>query len=375
MDHFDVIVVGAGPTGGIAAYELARAGRSVLLLEREAMPRYKPCGGGVSRKAMRLLPFDLRPHAEREVTGATIAFRNERIQIDGHDLGVMVMRPSFDQHIATHAVQAGARLIDQARVRSVAHERDRAVLDTTAGEFAARVVIGADGTESVVARSIPKMDPLRTGVAIEAESTDCRPDGERVLFDFAAISRGYGYVFPKATHLSIGLYTTDESATGLRAALDAYVGSERIPAVPGLRSVVGHRVPLGRLRKTLHYQTTVLAGDAAGAADPVYGEGIYYGLRSGIVAATVVAQALARGLSHLATYADALHEAIGRDLRWARWVASVLYSLPESTLVRVVRDRRAQEAMMAILSGDASYRSYGRKIFAQTLRLVPSSRS
>jgi flavin-dependent dehydrogenase len=232
------------------------------------------------------------------------------------------------------------------------------------------VLIGADGTESIVARSIPRIDALRTGVAIEAESAECPTDGQRVLFDFAAIPRGYGYVFPKATHLSMGLYTTDESATGLRATLDAYVASGRIPAVPGLRSVVGHRVPLGRLRKTLHYQTTLIAGDAAGAADPVYGEGIYYGLRSGIVAAAVAAEALSRGLSHLARYADALHDAIGRDLRWARWVASVLYSLPEPALVRVVRDPRAVDAMMAILRGDASYRTYGRKIFSGKLRVL-----
>lgn len=372
MDHFDVVVVGAGPTGGIAAYELARAGRGVLLLERDAMPRYKPCGGGVSRKAMRLLPFDLRPHAQRAVNGATIAFRDERIQIDGDDLGLMVMRPSFDQQIAACAVQTGARLIDQARVQKVRHERDRVVLETTAGAFSGRILIGADGTESVVARSIPRIEALRTGVAIEAESADCPADDERVLFDFAAIARGYGYVFPKAAHLSIGLYTTDESVTGLRAALDGYVVSGRIPTVPGLRSVVGHRVPLGRLRKTLRYESTLLAGDAAGAADPVYGEGIYYGLRSGIVAATVAAQALTRGLSHLSTYASALHDAIGRDLRWARWVASVLYALPEATLARVVRDRRAQDAMLAILRGDASYRSYGRRIFAGTLRVLRS---
>lgn len=368
MDRFDAIVVGAGPTGGIAAYELARAGRSVLLLEREALPRYKPCGGGVTRKAMRLLPFDLAPHAEREINRATIAFRHERIEVEGQELGLMVMRPSFDHQIATHAVGAGAHLVDRAKVRTITHESDHAVLETTAGRFTGRVLIGADGTESVVARSIPGVDALRTGVAIEAESDDCATDSVRVLFDFAAIPHGYGYVFPKSAHLSIGLYTTDESATGLRATLDAYVRSGRIPAVPGFRSIVGHRLPLGRLRKRLHHHTTLLAGDAAGAADPVYGEGIYYGLKSGIVAAAVAAEALSRGMSHLRSYGGALHDAIGRDLRWARWVASVLYSLPEPALARAVRDPRAVDAMMAILRGDASYRTYGRYAWKKLLR-------
>jgi geranylgeranyl reductase family protein len=360
--EWDAIVVGAGPAGGIAAYELARSGRSVLLIDRDTLPRYKPCGGGVTRKALRLLPFDLAPLAERDISRATIAFRRDRIDVDACDMGLMVMRPTFDHAIARAAVEAGATLVERARVTAVVHHDRGADVETSAGTFRGRAIIGADGTESVVARSFPDADALETGVAIEAETVPWPGvSDERVLFDFAAIPGGYGYVFPKASHLSVGLYTTNGSARGMRAALDAYTRSGRIPEVSGFQSIVGHRVPL-RLRRRLAHGTSVLAGDAAGAADPVWGEGIFYALRSGVIAAETAAAALATDLRKLSSYPAALHDAIGRDLRWARWVARLLYALPEAALIRLVRDTGSLRAMIGILRGDTTYRAFARQL-------------
>jgi flavin-dependent dehydrogenase len=110
---YDVIVVGAGPAGALAAYELARAGCDVLVLDMKKFPRYKPCGGGVTTKALRLLDFSITDVVERQINAATISFwRKRNLTIDGRDVGLLVMRSGLDALIARKASGAGATVMD-----------------------------------------------------------------------------------------------------------------------------------------------------------------------------------------------------------------------------------------------------------------------
>src|SRR5262245_66457558 len=109
MLSYDILVAGAGPAGAIAAYDLARAGARVALLEKERMPRRKPCGGGLTAKAYRNLPFDLAPLVRSRCGQVEVRRGRRRFRIDaGADRVWMVCRPEFDLFLAEQAAAAGA---------------------------------------------------------------------------------------------------------------------------------------------------------------------------------------------------------------------------------------------------------------------------
>jgi choline dehydrogenase-like flavoprotein len=118
----DVIVIGAGPAGSTAAYRLARAGADVLLLDRARFPRDKPCGGGVTGRAARLIPFSIDSVVEHVVTHADLRLRYGRTHARGSGMPLVYMtqRRLLDQHLAERAADAGADFRDGVRVIDVA---------------------------------------------------------------------------------------------------------------------------------------------------------------------------------------------------------------------------------------------------------------
>lgn len=373
-DAFDVVIVGAGPAGAIAAYHLARSGRRVLILERERLPRYKPCGGGVTAKALRELPFPIDAIVEREVCDADIWFGADRvIHVRGEQIGKMVMRAAFDEHIVRRALEAGAELRDGLRVLGVRSSDAHMSVETDAGVVGARCVIGADGANSVVRKTAGLGGHGAWGVAIEAEIdvADEVADSQTVVFDFRAVPSGYAYVFPKARHLSVGVYTMLPALQGLRAHLDAYVSGNAALRGGRVRSIVGHRVPLGRVSGPLQQRGVLLAGDAAGLGEPLWGEGIYYALTSGRIAAETIGAALQAenyGLPDLARYDARIRRELAADLRFAGTFARVFHRFPRGRAASLARDPALAAGMMGILRGECSYRRF----MLMVLRRLPA---
>ena len=148
-----MIVIGAGPAGGSAAYFLGEAGKRVLVLEKERLPRYKTCGGGLSIDFLeRQIPFSFEPVLQGEVKALSYAFngRTVTIPVEPGIIG-MVMRDQFDAHLLAHA---NAEVCQGVAVRNVVETGEGVTVETQAGEhFEGRYLIGADGANSVVARS------------------------------------------------------------------------------------------------------------------------------------------------------------------------------------------------------------------------------
>jgi geranylgeranyl reductase family protein len=358
---YDVIVVGAGPAGALAAYELARAGCDVLVLDMKKFPRYKPCGGGVTTKALRLLDFSITEVVERQINAATISFwRKRNLMIDGRDVGLLVMRSGLDALIARKASGAGATVIDGNGVVDVVKEGHGFKATTHNGKvFRSRFVIGADGANSIVARAFAMHGGKEFGIAIETEIDAPREmvDNHRVLFDFGAVANGYAYEFPKARHLSVGVYTSLGKLPRLRETLRAYLAKLAAGENWVVRSEVGHLVPLGRDDGTVERSGAMLVGDAAGLGDPLWGEGIYYAMKSGQIAAEVAIDALWRNTG-TSIYRDRLRMEVLKDLGLARLFARLFYRLPERVFVAVVAEHDLAEQMMGILRGDVTYRQY-----------------
>ncbi|MBI4789837.1 MAG: geranylgeranyl reductase family protein [Chloroflexi bacterium] len=356
---WDVIVVGAGPGGSSAAYGLAKAGLRVLLLEKEKIPRYKACGGGLTAKVRAALDFDFSPTIEDTIHQASVAFGPERTRIGA--TAWCVMRDKFDALLAARAASAGAELRDAQPVSRVSFENGSVQVESRSGAERAKFVIGADGVNGIVRRAAGFPAHQRMAAALEAEMdapTAALDEWHGALhLDFGAIAWGYAWIFPKAEHLSVGIGDLFRigGRADLRAALQRYVASEPSLHDAKTRFTRGHRVPLGGEFATYHVPRAVLVGDAAGLVDPFTAEGIYYAIRSGQIAAEEVGRAFARGDFDLVEYTRRINREINSDFRYAWALTQVFYRMPHLAYRIFARSAGTQSAVTDVAEGGLTY--------------------
>ena len=301
---FDVVVIGGGPAGATAAEDLARSGHQVALLDRDG--RIKPCGGAIPP---RLVTDFLIPDSQMVARVNTARMisptgRQVDIPIENGYVG-MVDRKDFDPFLRTRAQEAGATRLTGTFLKI---ERDadgtRVVYrDKASGEterLETRLVIGADGARSAVARAdVPGGDKIPYVIAyheiIEAPEASCMYDPKRcdVIYDGAISPDFYGWVFPHGNSASVGM-GTGLDGVDLKKATAALRIAAGLEGCKTLRRE-GAPIPLKPLDRWDNGHDVVLAGDAAGVVAPSSGEGIYYAMVGGRVAATAASACLASG--------------------------------------------------------------------------------
>ena len=356
---YDVIVVGAGPGGAVLAYLLARRGLDVLILEKALLPRYKTCGGGVTWKALQNLPFDISPVLEHKAIGGIVTYAGEhlmRVEV-GWPVAWLVMRDRFDHFLVQQAVGAGAHLLEGVGVIGIEEQAETVIAHTSQGDFRGRLLAGADGVNSVVARSVGLLAEREVGVAIEAEvavpAAALDIQGAYATFDFGTLAKGYGWIFPKQDHLSVGLFQARAGkAVGLRPALERFIASQAVLHTPQILHLQGHQIPLGGKRHILHKGRVLLVGDAANLADPWLGEGIYAAVVSARLASEVMVQALQVGEIDLSEYTNRVNAMLTPQFLYARLFAGIVYLIPDVCSVLLSRSPWMQEAVFSAMRGN-----------------------
>jgi geranylgeranyl reductase family protein len=372
--NYDVIVVGAGPGGSTTAYELARQGVRVGLFEKQRFPRTKPCGGCLSLKIDRILAPDFHPLIERTIHGARFTFKGLRpIRRRSDDpVAYMVMRDRFDAFLAAKAREAGAVLYEGEAVRAVREHTDGVEVETTRGTYGTRFLVGADGATGIVARDLGLKPGKRMAVALEGEVTvsPAMLDafGDEVWIEFGSVPYGYGWVFPKRDHLSVGVGGLKDHMRHPRDYYDAYLEDEGLLEAIEREERRGFIIPVFEddrtPRRTAH---ALLVGDAAGLVDPFLGEGIYYAIRSGQLAAETIAGTLA-GLGDLDIYDAFLDEEIIPDFSAARKMSRMLYTFPETGYEILTSQPRVVATYFDVLRGQQRYEDMWRVLKGAAVR-------
>lgn len=329
---FDVVVVGGGPSGATAAMDLARAGKKVAMLDRDG--RIKPCGGAIPPRLIADFSIPSSQIVARINTARMVSpsGRHVDIAIEGGFVG-MVDREDFDEFLRLRAVGQGAQRVTGTYLRiersSAGTEviyRDKA--SGAEGRLLTRLIIGADGARSNVAKTevkgggeIPYViayhEIVKAPLAKAAAKADYDPTRCDVIYDGRISPDFYGWVFPHGKHASIGM------GTGIDG-VDLKDATAKLRAQAGLTGCEtlrreGAPIPLRPLDVWDNGRDVVLAGDAAGVVAPSSGEGIYYAMVGGRVAATAAQAALASGR--------------GRDLALAR----KMFMRDHKTVFRVLR--------------------------------------
>ncbi|MFD7551094.1 geranylgeranyl reductase family protein [Streptomyces sp. NPDC059578] len=292
---WDVVVVGAGPAGACAAYAAAVAGRSVLVLEKAELPRYKTCGGGIIGPSRDALPpgFELPLQDRVQAVTFTLDGKFSRTRRSKHTLFGLINRPEFDQQLVEHAQKAGAELRTGATVTrveqhgsAVPDRRTVAVVLQSGETLLARAVVGADGSASRIGAHVGvKVDQVDLGLEAEipVPPTVAEDWKGRVLIDWGPMPGSYGWVFPKGDTLTVGVISARGEGAATKRYLEDFIARLGLAGFePSISS--GHLTRCRSDDSPLSRGRVLVCGDAAGLLEPWTREGISFALRSGRLA-------------------------------------------------------------------------------------------
>ena len=328
---YDVIIVGAGPAGSTCARTCAQQGLKTLMLERDTFPRSKPCAGAVSMQALSYLDFSL-PDAiiEEECNGVRV-HQGDHVVSAKRDtpFAVIVTRKYFDALLAEKAVESEADFHTNEQVIGVRDSKDFVEVATKNANYRSSFLVGADGIHSQVAQSLrPPLDKGSMALAlvsqISADEQNIRNRLDKTLdLYFGTAPVGYGWLFPHRGYLSTGIAGLATRFSSPREALMELAKTLNVK----LSDVHGHFIPFGGIRRIIAGGRILLAGDAAGFADPFHGEGISHAIHSGKLAAYAITDAIKYQQRPAAAVMQYCHEADKRirkqlrvALRMAHWL-------------------------------------------------------
>ncbi|SOB58662.1 Geranylgeranyl reductase [Pseudodesulfovibrio profundus] len=341
LSEHDVIIVGCGPAGTAAAVTLARRGLDVVMVDRACFPRKKLCGGLLTWKAVKLLEVAFQESATSLTEQGIINYASDLYAIKSFDTVLaegelpypfhFVDRSAFDAHLLKLAEQAGAKSILGTAVTACDPEAGEVVLsngDTLRGKH----VIGADGANSTLRASHPRHDRkrFREGMAPAIEVAlpkDAFP--REVSFPelyVGFLDAGYGWVFPNKDRVIVGICGLRRNKENFSVLFEDYLAKLGVD-----RSLVGtlhgHPLPYGNYISDPVHKRLMLAGDAGGFVEPLFGEGIFFALCTGLFAGESILEAEAKRISPGPLYSRRLHREIVPELkasdrlRWALFLS------------------------------------------------------
>jgi len=362
---YDCIVVGAGPAGASTAYHLARQGRSVLILEKAPLPRYKPCSGAVSPDIAAYFNVDFAPVVDCERRQIRYTWKlGDPVEatLTTHDPIWMVRRDRFDQFLVDQAQAQGAQVKDATPVTGIEFQGDRWQVISAAGPLQSAYLVGADGAHGPMAKWLGLAPaPLRMAQLWDWTSPTPLAADCPLAFEFGLVKQGCLWSFPKAQGYAIGAvnFLGQESADHQHS-LRRYSQALGLPYDQG--QIYSHGLKLWYGQTPLHTNRALLVGEAAAIVDPLSAEGIRPGMISGVRAAEAIHAALAGDPTALANYTRTLQSSWGADMQWAKRISGLFFRVPGIGYRVGIKRPTATQRLGQILTGEVHYADIANRV-------------
>lgn len=311
---FDVVIIGAGPAGTATAFDLLTKGLKVLILDKYEFPRKKACAGGISPKAYHLFRYDISSIVKRECRTIKITPFNKKAFFLKHEntLCYMTKREDLDFFFLNKVIEKGADFRVIKKIQSINETPSFVEINTNGETYKVSYLIGADGANSIVRRFVSKERFYKKYFAIEADVKIDRADNYGMELDFSRSKNGYYWIFPKDDHVNIGIYSIDLKAKLQTQRLYDYAKARLFST--RLEAIKGYPIYTGGFKYRPNSNRILLAGDAAGLAERLLGEGIYSAVKSGQQAAKAILESEHQVLSARVFYSKKL-KTIQTDLK------------------------------------------------------------
>ena len=354
---FDCIVVGAGPAGSTAAYQLAKRGRSVLLLEKCTLPRYKPCTGAVAPSIADWLDFDITSAIDHKLRRIRYTWQLDdpiEAELETDEPMWIVRRDIFDQCLIDQASKSGVTVKDNLPVIAIEFKDKAWTVTTQRGTFTTHYLIAADGADGPMAQWLGfKPEKVRQSYVLEIESPTPL-DQPTMAFEFGLVKQGCLWNFPKRQCHSLGIARfLGDALKNPEKSLADYANS--LGADPAAGKLYSHGLKLWNGNRPLHTHQALLVGEAAALVDPMTAEGIRPAIFSGIQAAAAIDSALNGSQEALAEYSRTIHNEWGNDIQWSQRIASVFFRMQKIGYRVGIKRPTATKRLGQLLTGEIRY--------------------
>lgn len=389
-----VAIVGAGPAGAHLAYLLSSSGCSVLLFDARENPWEKPCGGGVTTKALREFTFLRDDKAVKQMVSSVqiISSRGVEVSISPRSDFAIYSRAELDRMMRRRALDAGADF-HAARIAGIRRVRNHWQLETDQGEsFACDFLVGADGATSKIRRKLgiefrPQDFIYALGWHVKKSEAD-NDTAARVDIRYLSGYAGYIWAFPRTDHVSYGIATKYQELLPprLKQKLLEFMAVHQPDIAPEILNSTrpstahakfyGAMIPAlevaswNRLKVSSAEQQWALLGDAAGFADPITGEGIYYAIKS----AELLAQAL---LTRAADYDEMWRDEFGAEMQRSAQMLDRFYrgnflGAPfTERMIQLARYHRGvRDTLNDLIAGDQGYVGLKRRLLRVAMNVI-----
>ena len=361
---FDCIVVGAGPAGSTTAYQLAKQGRSVLLIEKHTLPRYKPCTGAVAPSIASWLDFDITPAIDQKLRRIRYTWQLDDpidAELETDEPMWIVRREVFDHYLVEQATERGVTIKDGTPVLGIEFKDEKWTVNTEHGLHVAHYLVAADGADGPMTKWLGfKSEKVRQGYVLEIDLPE-PVTSPTMSFEFGLVKQGCLWNFPKSQRQSLGaarflggnLNHPEQSLATYAKALDSD---------PEAGNLYSHGLKLWSGNRPLHTQQALLVGEAAALVDPMTAEGIRPAIFSGIQAAVAIDKALKGDNQALANYSQTIHNIWGNDIQWSQRIAGVFFRMQKIGYRVGIKRPTATKRLGQLLAGEIRYADLANRV-------------
>jgi len=392
MDKRCIKIAGAGIAGLTAAINLAKAGVSVCLVEQDKLPKEKVCSGALRVTVIKRFPY-LEPIV-REITLSVIrkaTFYSPKLHkvtaSNGQDIAFLVHRYDFSNALLKLCREAGVKHFFGQRVRRIVREKEYIITFLSSGrQIRTKAIIGCDGINSLVARELGlntrvSADYFALASEQELEFETGLPDDEALFYYGFQDRLGYGWVFSKGKLINVGVgFSNTAKGIGLKKAHQSFINflkkQKVLPNNFPLEGIRAWVLPNGRLLNKTFGERVLICGDAAGFVHPIIGEGMYYALISGELAAKTIIQSVKLNdysedkLSQYQELWQKEFEPEFKDMVFLQKFLAKHLDIVDLAIKIFEKDTHSHQLFLDLIAGRISYRKFKSRIWPKILYLL-----